>query len=263
MFWKEKWSEMSWFRRIMLLWMAAMILGFGVATLIIGFARGIDYQDTFLRQEKEGDVCRYSGKLDDEEAVFTVHPDGRVAYRWGDYTYGPYLVKEDPAASPREGNWKGAPGVEIRQGGEILFRGGYLRSGEQFVLLDEDEDFFEPPVTFQVVSGGEVRDEHGRPIPPEELHRPSLSFLTGLVLDPALTHRGNVGLYLLMTLVAVFNVVQICFPEWFFRQSLRWTVQDPDEAEPSDYYIMMQRMEWIVVALICLVFYCQNLFAIQ
>ena len=39
---REKWTEMSWFRRILLLWMAAMILGFGIAMPVVRAAHGIE-----------------------------------------------------------------------------------------------------------------------------------------------------------------------------------------------------------------------------
>ena len=97
---REKWTEMSWFRRILLLWMAAMILGFGIAMPVVRAAQGIEYGDDFLRLRQEGEVRYYEGEVDWEDAAFTVWPDGRVEYRWGEYTCGPYQVSVVPDAAP-------------------------------------------------------------------------------------------------------------------------------------------------------------------
>ena len=69
---REKWTEMSWFRRILLLWMAAMILGFGIAMPVVRAAQGIEYGDDFLRLRQEGEVRYYEGEVDWEDAAFTV-----------------------------------------------------------------------------------------------------------------------------------------------------------------------------------------------
>ena len=76
-----------------------------------------------------------------------------------------------------------------------------------------------------------------------------------MALDPELTRQGNILLYLLITVLAVFNMFQICFPGLFFRLVIRWHVRDPELAEPSDFYIAMERVEWVVIAIVCLVLY--------
>ena len=94
-----------------------------------------------------------------------------------------------------------------------------------------------------------------RVISPEEQHEPTLFALVRVALDPELTRQGNILLYLLITVLAVFNMFQICFPGLFFRWSIRWHVRDPELAEPSDFYIAMERVEWVVIAIVCLVLY--------
>ena len=61
---REKWEEMSLLRRILVVILAVMIVGFGAATLIAGGQKGIEYRDTLLRFTQEGEVRRYAGRLD-------------------------------------------------------------------------------------------------------------------------------------------------------------------------------------------------------
>ena len=110
-----------------------------------------------------------------------------------------------------------------------------------------------------VMNDGTVLGEDGREISPEEQHEPSLTALARVALDPELVHRGSILLYLLITLLALLNVFQICFPGFFFRLSLLGHVRNIDDAEPSDWYIAMERIGWLVLAGMCLFLYWQAL----
>ena len=82
-----------------------------------------------------------------------------------------------------------------------------------------------------------------------------------VVLEPELTHKGNVGLYLAVTFLALLNLVQILFPEALFKLSLLGRIRsiDIDDAEPSSFYIAMEHIEWVVLAGACLIFYAMAL----
>lgn len=248
---RGKWAEMDWYRRILLLVTAAMTLIFGIATMILSSRFGMEYQDTLFYAQTEGENCVYRGTLDWKEAVFTAAPDGTVTYRWGEYDYGPYQVSEDPTAVPD--GFRSGQGIEIRLGSEVLFRGNY-EPGPFITLTDENgEPFFELH-TYAVASDGTIMED-GRVISEKEYRAPSLPTLAEVAFGPELTHRGNIGIFLLVMLLAVFNIFQICFPGFFFRLSLLGHVQNIDDAEPSDFYIAMERLEWLVLAGMCLVLY--------
>lgn len=118
---KAKWSEMSLYRRVLLIVMAIEILAFFFATLVMINRPGLEYQDAMLYPGTEGDIQIYQGTVDGETARFAVSPEWEVSYQWGDYTYGPYQITEDPAAVPD--GYEGSQGIEIRLGDEVLFRG--------------------------------------------------------------------------------------------------------------------------------------------
>ena len=258
--WREKWKEMSRFRQILLLVMAGMIVGFAVANGIACARMGLNYKDALLYPQHTGEVRQYVGRIDGEDAVLTIHPDRTVEYRWGEYEYGPYQVIEDASAVSKD-FW--GEGIEIRQGDRILFRGGY--SGNRtFPLYDASGE----PVwdlSFAVTgAGGGSLYVNGKLVSEREWQGPSLATIALWAMEPErLTHRGDVGVYLMVTLIALLNVAQICFPGFFFRMSLRWHVKDPDLAEPSDFYVAMEHLEWIIMAVVCLVLYGMSLMAIQ
>ena len=248
---KAKWSELSRYRRVLLLVMAAEILVFFIANVLAFLRPGLEYQDTLLYPRTEGELQIYQGRVDGETARFTVTPGGEVSYQWGEYTYGPYQISEDPSAVPD--GYEGSQGIEIRLGDEVLFRGCYLPSST-FPLIQEDGESLWEDSNIYMISGEKIW-RNGQEITEREYREPSLSALARVALGTELTRQGNILLYLLITVLAVFNVLQICFPGLFFRRYIRWRVRDPELAEPSDFYIAMERMEWVVIAIVCLVLY--------
>lgn len=251
---RNKWEEMSWFRRVLLIVMTAEIVAFGIATAVAAGRMGLEYDGGLLYPRTEGDVTWYEGRVDGEDAAFSVTPGGTVEYRWGEYVYGPYQVVEDPSALPE--GFSGT-GVEIRQEGQVLFR-GCLQSGR---LFDEDGELVWDTGSYAFTNDAILDLETGREVSRQEYHEPSLSSVVRVALGPEFTRRGSVGLYLAVTFLALLNIVQILFPEALFKLSLLGHIRsaDIDDAEPSSFYIAMEHIEWVVLAGVCLVVYVMAL----
>ena len=246
---KAKWSEMSLYRRVLLIVMAVEILAFFFATLVMINRPGLEYQDAMLYPSTEGDFQIYQGTVDGETARFAVSPEWEVSYQWGEYSYGPYQIWEDATAVPN--GYEGSQGIEIRLGDEVLFRGCYLPSSTPSLIQEDGEPVW--GLRYSVSTGADtVIVADGREA---ERHTPDLSAVARVALEPELTHRGSMGLYLTVTLLALFNIIQICFPHLFFRLSLLGRVRNIDDAEPSDFYIVTEQIEWVVLALACLLLY--------
>lgn len=92
-----------------------MILVFSVLYPVTTARVGFLYQDTILTPAQEGDTTVYSGKLRGEAARFTVHADKSVEFQYGDKTYGPYTVTEDPGRAPGQRTEQ----VSDRRGGPL------------------------------------------------------------------------------------------------------------------------------------------------
>lgn len=259
---RGKWAEMNWYRRVLLIAMAIEILAFFVAVLAAVNRPGLEYGGTLLSPRTEGETLIYEGKLDWKPVRFTVSPEGEVTYQRGEYCYGPYQVTVDPAAFPETlGEHDGTSnlGLEIRQGDEVVFRGGYCPERALSLWDGDGEPVWDMSFSVESSGGGATLYVDGREVAQEEQYAPPLSVLAAVALGPELTHRGSVGLYLAVTLLALVNILQICFPGFFFRLSLWGHVRNVEAAEPSDWYILMERIEWLILTLACLVLYWQVL----
>ena len=100
---------------------------------------GFEYKDAIFVPNQENGSMVYSGKIQGKQAHFMVSEDKTIVFQYGDKTYGPYTVKEDSTAIPKDEEMQEyMTGVELRQGEDILFRGGVLETGEYYLLYNED-----------------------------------------------------------------------------------------------------------------------------
>ena len=253
---KAKWLEMNLYRRILLAVMVAEIMGFLIANVIAANRPGLEYGGTLLYPRMERETQIYEGTVDGEPAQFVVSPEGEVSYQWGDFSYGPWQVSRDPTAVPD--GFRGETGLEIRRGDEVVFRGIY-NPGSSNLLIDENgEPVWDMTFSVESSGGGAALYVDGREVTREEQHQPSLGALARIVLAPELTHRGSLLLWFVVTLIALMNTLQLCFPGFFFRLSLWGHVRNIDDAEPSDFYIVAERLEWLILALACLFLYWRS-----
>ena len=93
----------------------------------------------FVPTESDDGSIIYSGKIDGTKARFVVSPDKVIEYHYGDTVYGPYTVINDPTAIPKDkSNSLSMIGKEIREGDEIMFRGGVAYYGDFVYLFDQE-----------------------------------------------------------------------------------------------------------------------------
>uniref|UniRef100_UPI0040560E36 hypothetical protein n=1 Tax=Agathobacter sp. TaxID=2021311 RepID=UPI0040560E36 len=148
--------------------MIIMALVFAVVYPITISRVGFEYNGKILVPIQENSRMVYSGKIQGQQAHFIVSEDKTIVFQHGDRIYGPYIAKEDPTAIPKDREMQEyMTGVELRQGEEVLFRGGVLETGDSYWLYNEDgtlDDF----VISYVTSDGIERDENGNVIDPIE-----------------------------------------------------------------------------------------------
>lgn len=250
---REKWLECSRYRQVLLIILALAFVVSLISYCVVSRRYGLAYENTLLYPSTQGDDQIYQGKLDGEVARFTISPQGTVTYEWGGQQYGPWQITEDPSAVPDDLN--GNPGIEIRQGDKVLFRGCYL-SGSSGLIWEDGEPLILTS-GYSVSAGGQVLSLDGN-----DPREPDLFALAEIVLDPQLTHRGELTLLLLAIFVSMLNGFQICFPRLLFRLSLLGRIRDPDSAEPSEFYIAMEHIEWAVLTIFALILYGVSLHSI-
>ena len=239
-------KELGRYQKILLLLMAVMILAFTVIYPIVTARSGFLYEDTILVPSKEDGGTVYSGKIYGTAATFTVSADKTVIFQYGNTVYGPYTVKEDPAAIPKDSDLQTQmTGIELRCGGEIVFRGGVVNSGDWRMLYNEDGSFDLLRSITATMSDGTME--------------PSVSTILDLTDGPALTHKGTWLGWFGGVLICVITALTMLFADELFRWNASFLVRNAEEAEPSDWEIAGRYITWTVLPIGALVLFILGL----
>lgn len=146
-------------------------------------------------------------------------------------------------------------GIELRCGGEIVFRGGVVNSGDWRMLYNEDGSF-DPLRITATMSDGTVVDENGNRIDPME---PSVSTILDLMDDPALTHKGTWLGWFGGVLICVIAALAMLFADELFRWNASFLVRNAEEAEPSDWEIAGRYITWTALPVMAAVIFILGL----
>jgi len=253
----ERIKNLDRYQKGILLIMIAMTLVFAVIYPVTISRVGFEYKDKIFVPSQENGSTVYSAKLYGQQARFTVSADKTVVFQHGDTTYGPYSVKEDPTAIPKnEEDAKDMAGVEIRKGTGILFRGGAMKMSDSSYWLYNEDGSSESIKFYYTTSDGFERDENGNIINPVE---PSASTILELTNDPQLTHKGEWGIWFLAVFLCILNAVSILFADEWFRWNLRLRIRNVYLAEPSDWEIVGRYISWAVIMIMAFVTFVMGL----
>ena len=244
------------YQKTILILMTAVALVFAAVYFVTVQRAGYEYRDTIFVPGQENGSTVYSGKIRGQQARFTVSADKTVVFQCGDRIYGPYTAKEDPTAIPQDAETAGAlTGVELRQGEEVLFRGGVRRNRDYYLLFNEDGTL--DNISLSYVSGdGVERDENGNVVDPME---PSVSDILELMDGPELTHKGVWFAWFGAALVCVLNALSILFADELFRWNLAFRIRNAEQAEPSDLEVAGRYISWTVLAVMALIIFVVGL----
>lgn len=252
----ERIKSLNRYQKSVLIFLITMALIFAVVYPVTISKVGFEYKGAILVPSHENGCAVYSGKIQGQQAHFTVSEDKTVVFQHGDKTYGPYTVKEDPTAIPKdEGMAEYMTGVELYQGEEILFRGGVLDTGDSYWLYKEDGTLDNVGFIY-VTSGGIERDENGNVI---DFLEPSASAILELMNDPNLTHKGEWAAWFGAVFICILNVLSILFADELFRRNLAFRIRNADLAEPSDWEIAGRYISWTVLTIIALALFIMGL----
>lgn len=240
----ERIRSLNLYQKGILLMMAAMTLVFAVVYHMTISRVGFEYNGKILVPDQKDGSTVYSGKINGQPAQFTVSEDRTVVFQYGDQTYGPYTAIEDETAVPKdEETAEQMTGVELRQGGDILFRGGVLDAGDYMLLYDEDGSFESLNISF-VIDSGKVMDENGNEIDPV---KPTVSTILALMGTPDLIHKGEWLAWFGGVIICVLNASGILFADELFRLNLSFRIRNADDAEPSDWEMTGRYIGWTVM----------------
>ena len=252
---KERIRNLSGYQKFILIALAVMAVGFGVLYVITIRREGYAYRDGLLMQSQENGNTLWSGVVEGRNAVFTVHPDKTVEYRWGDRTYGLYILKDDPTAVPKDHKLRDSmTGIQLYCEKKLLFRGGIMKvySENYAYYMPYTEDGKEDFELILNIKNGSAADANGNTVDTSE---PSVSTILQLMYGPSLLHRGNGAFWFWGLLISLITAGSVLYDDKIFRWNMKWTVRNPEDAEPSDWYIVSRHISWTVVGLAALVIY--------
>lgn len=254
----EKIKRLNRYQKGVLIVMLTMALVFAVVYSVTISRVGFAYQDAILVPSQENGGTVYSGKLKGQQARFTVSEDKTVVFQHGDKTYGPYTAKEDPTAIPKDEEMaEYMTGVELRQGEDILFRGGVRDGWDSYLMYNEDGTVYNFGYFFSYTGGdGIERDVNGNIIDSVE---PSALTILELMDGPELTHKGEWFAWFGAVFICILNAVLILFADELFRWNLAFQIRNAEYAEPSDWEIAGRYVSWTVLPIMALVIFIAGL----
>lgn len=247
--------DLNRYQKLLLISMALMLVVFTALYAINASRLGWLYADEILVPSEDSGVLTYSGRIRGEDAVFTVSADKTVTFRHGDRNFGPYTVTEDPSAIPEGRDYM--TGVEIREGGRTIFRGGVhvMGSGSDFVLLDENGEIAELTI-IGTMSDGLAIDKDGNIVDPV---KPTAGTILTLLNGPELTHKGSWAVWFLALIAIALNTVSILFADELFRHGLSFQIRGAERAEPSEWELCRRYISWTMMTVITLMVYLKGL----
>jgi len=252
----ERIKNLNLYQKAVLVFMIIISLVFSVVYSRTISKVGFEYKDTILVPSQDNGSIVYSGKIQGQQAHFIMSEDKTVVFHYGDKTYGPYTVKEDPTAIPKDEEFREEmTGVELYNGEELLFRGGILKFGDNTMLYNEDGTVESFGFSY-VTSYGVELDENGNEIDPIE---PSASDILELMNDPELTHKGEWLTWFEGVFICVLTALSILFADELFRWNLAFQIRDVEKAEPSDWEIAGRYIGWTVLPIMALVLFIVGL----
>lgn len=243
----EKWKEMAGSRRVLLIILAAMAVGFTVIYAATGLRSGIQYRNSFLpRTEQEGNIV-YSGTVKMKDTSFTVTPQGQVILQVGENTFGPFTVIEDDTVPfGREGDWK----VAISKGDELIFRGIIRKISDEYWMMEAEGEMWHGDSPFYIGSDSTYGTKEWKDLP--------YNLMARLVVDPPIILRGNWEFYWFGLLITALNAVTVIWEDKLFRFHMSFRVRDVERVEPSDWELTSRWLSWVSMTLIALFVFCMG-----
>ena len=121
----------------------------------------------------------------------------------------------------------------------------WLDQCRQQMEKEAEGDLDSSSVSVTVVTNGEAPD-------PWEDYVPGAATVLSLAYDQPDLHRGSLTLYAAMVFLTVLLAVNVAFPKALFQLRYVSAVRDP---EPTEFYLGMQKLSWVLLTVLLAVGY--------
>ncbi len=208
------------------------------------FTLGVYFNDTFLKKEVLFDETHYTGKSKYGDIQIIVKGEANelrkckaeVSYHLPNNINKIYTVYYN-----HEKEWLLGTLVIKDEKDKTIFDGRYQK-GSLFLYDNNNKPLIEENIGFFTGTAQNVTYDAGYKIPLKSVVEFSLLEKEEL--------RGNIGLLFYAIILLIITIIDIKSPLFFFTLSHCLDVKDP---EPTDFYITMQKISWVIMPIIALI----------
>lgn len=215
---------------------AVLLIGIGILLSILYFRlffqEGILFENSFLKLNKSERGFEYSGSVYAERVNISVDDMERTNTKEVSYKIGERYNKTFLVNTLNKTNY--STDITIYENNTLLFEGSYRKSSDSYIYLwDKDGD----PVF------GDIRIQYNNQLVFDEAYQVSNSHIAATALKDNIINRGNWTLFIFAIILLIVTIIDIKWPMFFFTLKHFMSVNNP---EPSDLYIGIQRITWVV-----------------
>lgn len=233
----QRLKKLNGFQKILMVLMAAMVLVSTILYPVTMSQKGYLYKGELLKYRQEGENAVYTGSVYGTQTRFIVTADKAVTFQYGPVSYGPYTMREDPTAVPKnEMSPRPLTGVELLLGDEVIFRGGMTDFEGRVLAYGQEggqEDSAEDDIGI---------DDYGY----QNSVEPTTATILKLMRDPALTHKGAWWGWVAGVFCCVVTAISILFADELFRAQVSLQIRNVENIQPSDWEIFGRYATWII-----------------
>jgi len=222
---KENWSKLPLSRRILCIVNAVLIPIFLIIYLTYGNKAVIRFNSDLLLAEKGENEIFFSGEIKGKPAELTLFSDAVLQYTLDGVEYGPFTLVDDPTAVPPDSDLAVSTfyvGIEIREDGEPIFRGGYHDYMTGILLVHNDGTFYSEPA-------------------PGE---PDLHLIFHFLRAGNIVRQGNWIFFLVASLFVALTLLTGFFKEPFFRAHMPLTKEEKELQAQEKVPLLRKVLSW-------------------
>lgn len=220
-------------QKILLILLLAMAIVFTILTIVFKSQPRIQWADSLLCPSRTGNAAVYTGASHGLDVAVRVYPDG--ADTVVDFTIGSLRRHTGRVTWPAgmiSREYGGAvPRIKIFLDDAVVFSGGYDKDSG---LLYHKDGSWEPGLSIRTTTSYSSYWNSYQVDAFDVLY---------FAMEPATVHRGNWAVWGVTLFISLLTAVDIAFPLAFFYFRYSFSVNNP---EPSDFYLSMQKVGWVV-----------------
>lgn len=237
--------DLTWFQKMLLAVLAGMLVFFGVLMAVFRAHPGVLFEGSLLKITEQDGWIVYSGKVRGEPVDIAVtwptNFETDVEFTMGERFHDVARVIY-PTERIQTEHGDSVGGILITKNEKTLFEGGYDPEAE-YGWYDKDGKWA-PQTTFQVVFGSSGTD-------PRHDYENTAGTAVRFAFGPETSAWGDPALFGMAVFLTALLALKVVFHKTLFRWR-HWAARNP---EPTEEYLALERVGWVVFAIVIAMVY--------